>query len=103
MSYFKPIILPKNNIYKFWVKENFGGVFGGQNAQKCGKITIVRVLTPKNHPPKKISPKIAKVSFLSNSSLSLKPRLGVDFVFPPSQQQQSQQSQSPPLKFSTKH
>ena len=35
---------------------------------------------------------------LSNSSLSLKPRQGVDFVFPPSQQ--SQQSQSPPLKFS---
>ena len=44
------------------------------------------------------------IVFLSNSSLSLKPRLGVDFVFPPSQQSQSQQSQqSPPLKYSTKH
>ena len=29
MSYFKPIILPKNNIYKFLVKENFGGILGG--------------------------------------------------------------------------
>ena len=43
---------------KFLVKENFGGVLGGQNAQKCGKMPIFRVLTPKNHPPKKISSKI---------------------------------------------
>ena len=64
MSYFKPIILPKNNIYKFWVKENFGGVLGGPNAQKCGKMPIFRVLTPKNHPPQKISPKIDTFSFL---------------------------------------
>ena len=34
--------------------------------------------------------------------LQPQPRLGVDFVFPPSQSQQSQ-SQSPSLKFSTKH
>ena len=39
--------------------------------------------------------------FLSNSSLSLKPRLGVDFVFPPSQSES--ESESPLLKFSTKH
>ena len=61
MSYFKPIILPKNNIYKFLVKENFGGVLGGQNAQnaqKCGKMPIFRGLTPKNLPQKKCSPKI---------------------------------------------
>ena len=42
------------------------------------------------------------ICLLSNSSLSLKPRLGVDFVFPPSQQSQQSQSQQPSLKFSMK-
>ena len=40
-----------------------------------------------------------KSLFLSNSNLSLKPRLGVDFVFPPSQQQQQQWQWQPSLKF----
>ena len=62
MTYF---ILPNEDIYQFWVKKNLGGIFGAPNAQKCGKIPLFSVLTPKNQPPQKVSPKIDTFSFLT--------------------------------------
>ena len=37
MSYMRPRILPKKNMYHLWVKKNFGGAFGGSECWKMLK------------------------------------------------------------------